>query len=435
MKNLDISEKMEDLLQILTSYNYWVSRPDYDLGYTREFYLDKIKKLIGNRLIKVIIGQRRTGKSYVMRQIIDYLINEQKVNPKNVFYLNKEIYEFDRLRSADDLNQIIKLYRQRYSPAGKVYLFIDEIQTIDNWEKLIVSLAQDTTKDYEIFISGSNSSLLSGELATFLSGRYIVFEIFPLSYSEYLEFKNLEPGKETFIEYIRTSAMPEMLNLPSDEARLFYFQALKDTVLMRDIISRHKVRDARLLEDIFLYLVHNVGNLISVQNIVKYYKSKGKSVDYGTVSNYLGYLEQAMIIHSVRRQNIKTKELLGGQQKYYLTDLGFRNILFPSLINDFGSSLENIFYIHLRRLGYQVYVGDTSKYEIDFVAQDRDRKMYFQISYLLSDKAVIEREFRPLEAIKDAFPKYVLTMDDLTIAHPLGIKHAKIWEMLLQNEF
>lgn len=417
---------MNDILSYLTTINPWGKGEITGNGLIRELYLDKIANATGNRLIKVIVGQRRAGKSYIVRQIINQLIITEKVPPVNIFYLNKELYEFDEIRNAGDLQEVIQLYRKHLKPKGKVYLFIDEVQNIEAWEKIIVSLAQHPVEEYEIFITGSNSGLLSGELATRLSGRYVVFEVFPFSYHEYLAFNHLDDSKEHFINYLETTGMPEALNIASYEIRQHYFQSLKDTVLLRDIMFRHKIRDYVLLEDLFLFLLHNTGNLVSVPSIIKYFKSKNRKVEYATVASYIKNMEDAFIIRRCPKYSVKTKELLSGDKKYFVNDLGFRNYIYPQLRTEIGSMLENVVYLHLKMAGYDVKVGYLKNMEVDFVAEKGDRKFYVQVAYLLSSQATIDREFRSLEAIPDSFPKYVVSMDDLTIRHPKGIFHENI---------
>lgn len=421
---------MEKILSYLYNINYWENVPAFKKGFIRKAYLDSIKQSFGNTLIKVLVGQRRTGKSYIVRQLIDFLINEENINPKNIFYLNKELYEFDSLEKASDLADLISLYEKELKIEGKVYIFIDEIQNITDWEKIVVSLAQHSVKSYELIITGSNSGLLSGELATKIAGRYIVFEIFPFSYSEFLEFYNLRNSKQNFINYFETSGLPEIYNIPSDEIRKNYFRSLKDTILLKDIMYRHKIRDYVLLEDIFLFLIHNVGNLTSVSSIIKYFKSKRRNADFTTITSYISYMEDAFIIQQSQRFYLKTKELLSGERKYYINDIGFRNYLFPRLKSDIASILENIVFIHLRRAKYTVFTGNDKNLEIDFVAEKNGTFLYVQVCYLLASQSTIDREFGVLENIKDNFHKYVISMDDILIENPKGIKHQNIWNFI-----
>lgn len=421
---------MTKIFEALEKINYWHNELDIDVGFIREHYLNEISKASENKLIKVIVGQRRSGKSYIIRQFIKNLIEERKVNPLNTFYLNKELYDFEGIKTASDLNNLIQHYKQELKPKGKIYVFIDEIQNIEEWEKIIVSLAQHTAEEYEIYITGSNSNLLSGELATLLSGRYLVIDVFPFSYTEYLSFYQHQNSKENFLKYLQTSGMPEIYNIHSSDIHRHYFQSLKDTILLKDIMYRHKIRDYVLLEDLFLFLLHNVGNLISIPSIIKYFKSKQRKADYSTISAYLSYMQDAFILQQCPKFSLKTKELLSGEKKYYVNDLGFRNFLYPQLITDIASMLENVVYLHMKRQGYEVKVGYNKNFEIDFIATKGDAKKYIQVTYLLSSEDTINREFRSLESIDDNFPKYLLSMDDIKIKHPKGFEHLNIWEFI-----
>ncbi len=420
----------EEILDSLTGINYWESIPLFQLGFIRNNYISRLEQSMGNRLIKVITGQRRTGKSYIVRQLLDTLINKLNVNPANTFYLNKEMYEFEGIQFADDLSATIAMYEEKYTPKGTIYLFIDEVQNINDWERIVVSLAQHPVKQYEVFITGSNSTLLSGELATLLSGRYILTEVYPFSYKEYLDYQSLENTKENFIHYISTSALPEIFNLDHAETRKHYFQSLKDTILLKDIIQRHQIRDYILLEDIFLFLLHNVGNMTSVPSIMKYFKSKKRKADYATISAYLSYLEESYIIHSAPRYSLKNKSLLSGEKKYYVNDIGFRNYLYPQLIRETGYILENIVFMHLKIAQQDIKLGHDKNFEIDFYAMDQSTSIYIQVSYLLASESTIEREFGALERIDDNFPKYVVSMDDILIQSKKGIIHHHVWDFI-----
>ena len=421
---------MKDILNSLGSINFWNADPKIDLGFYRLRYNKSLIESIGNKLIKVIIGQRRAGKSYIVRQLIHYLIFDKKIKKENVFYLNMEMYEFDDIRTANDLAQLINAYESEYKPSGKVYIFIDEVQNIDDWEKVIVSLAQHTVKKYEVFITGSNSKLLSGELATLLSGRYITTEVFPFSYKEFLENSNLENNKINFIEYITTSGLPELLNLNSNDTKTNYFQSLKNTILLKDIMYRYKIRDYVLLEDLFLFVIHNVGSMISIPSIIKYFKNKNRKADYSTISQYLQYMQDAFIIHEAPRYFFKTKELLSGEKKYYVNDLGFRNYLYPSLVSDIGAILENIVFIHLQSAAYNIKVGYGRNYEIDFIAERNGEQHYVQVAYVMANSDTIDREFGAFDKIKDNLPKYVVTMDDVLIKNENGIIHKNVWDYI-----
>ncbi|MFA7135930.1 MAG: ATP-binding protein, partial [Bacteroidales bacterium] len=286
---------MDENINLLNRYNLWDSK-NFDFGFKRHEYTDKLSGYIGSRLIKVLVGQRRTGKSYILRQIAKQLI-DSGINPHNTLFINREFADFDFLKTYKELDKLIKLYKETLQPKGRVYIFIDEIQLIEEWEKVVNSYSQDYSEEYELFITGSNSNMLSGELATLLSGRYISIEIFPFSYAEYCGVTNQKKGKESYISYMNSGGLPELFMLPKEELKRNYISAIKDTVLLRDIIQRYSIREPKMLEDIFTYLVNNVSNLISITNIVKYFKNQGRKVSYDAISNYIKYIEDTFLIH------------------------------------------------------------------------------------------------------------------------------------------
>lgn len=416
---------MEENFEALKKYNFWDNNYP-ELGFPRDLYTNKIYESTGNRLIKVLVGQRRAGKSYILRQII-YRLIEGGVNNRNIIYINKEFADFDFIKDYKDLDMLIKVYREELNPEGKVWLFIDEIQNVEGWEHLINSYSQDFVDSYEVFISGSNSKMLSGELATLLSGRYIEFQIFPFSFNEYIGITKKENSKQSYINYMESGGLPELFMLPNEETKRNYISAVKDTVLLRDIIQRHNIKDAKLLEDIFVYLVNNASNLVSITNIVNYFKGKGRNTTYDTVSNYIGYIEDSFIIHRVERYDIRGKEILSGNNKYYINDLSFKNYLYPGFGYGVGYKLENLIYLELRRSGYEVYVGTFRDREIDFVAKKEDRVVYIQSSYILTDEQTIQREYSPLESVEDNYEKFVVSLDDIAFPSNKGIRHIQAW--------
>src|SRR5690606_24755830 len=328
---------MEEYFSALMKYNFWDGHVP-QLGFPRKEFTDKIEHYIGTKLVKVLVGQRRVGKSYLLRQMAHNLMTKG-VDPNNILYINKEFTDFDFLRTYKDLDSLISIYKQKLEPDGKIWIFIDEIQNIDGWENLINSLSQDYTENYELFISGSNSKMLSGELATLLSGRYVQFEILPFSFIDYAGILTKEPIKQTYLDYLETGALPELFELPNEESRRNYISAIKDTVLLRDIIQRHAIKDPKLLEDIFIYLINNASNLVSINNIVNYFKSKGRKTSYDTLSNYLGYIEDTFLIHRVDRYDIRGKDTIVGASKYYANDLSFKNYLYPGFGYGLGYKL------------------------------------------------------------------------------------------------
>ena len=425
---------MIEKIAILRKYNFWDTEVK-KYGFYRAEYIEKINPFLSNKLIKVLIGQRRVGKSYIMRQII-YKLIKSGISAKNILYINKEFTDFDFISNNIDLDSIIKLYINEIKPKGKVYLFFDEIQNVKSWEKTINSYSQDYTGDYEIFITGSNSQLLSGELSSYLSGRYIQFEIFPFSFIEYSSFLNLEINKTSYLKYLNTGGIPELFNLQAEEAKRHYLSSLKDTVLLRDIIQRYKIKDAKLLEDIFVFLVNNASNLISINNIVNYFKSRNRKTNYETVSNYINYLKYSFLIHQVEKYNISGKETLSGTYKYYINDLSFKNYLYSGFSYGIGYKLENLVYLQLKNAGYQVYVGYLRNKEIDFVAIKNSKTIYLQVSYIMVEEETIKREYAALESIKDNFTKIVLSLDDVLFENKKGIKHIQVWNFhqFLQKE-
>ena len=416
---------MSDKIAILKKYNFW----DKDItsyGFIRENYLSKIQNYLSNKLIKVLVGQRRSGKSYILRQIMRYLKNNN-TPAKNILYINKEFTDFDFIQTHTDLSDLVNLYIEKIKPNGKIYLFVDEIQNINSWEKTINSFSQDYTREFEIFITGSNSELLSGELSTYLSGRYVEFKILPFSYNEYIDFLKIQNTKQSFLQYLNTGGLPELFNLNNDETKRHYITAVKDTILLRDIIQRYKIKDAKLLEDIFSFLINNASNLISINNIVNYYKSKNKKTSYETIANYINYLKNSFLVHQVEKYNISGKETLAGNFKFYINDLSYKNYIYAGFAYGIGYKLENLVYLQLINAGFDVYVGYLRNKEVDFVAIKNSKPIYIQVTYLMTDKETIDREYRSLEFIKDNFPKIIISLDDIIFNERNGIKHIQAW--------
>ena len=416
-----------DMITPIRKYNFWDENP-IDLGYPRTFYTDKIGQYINNQLIKVLVGQRRVGKSYILRQIASQLI-ASGISPSNILYVNKEYLEFSDIQDYKDLENLLQLYKKEIKPKGKVFLFIDEIQEIEEWERFVNSHSQDFAEPCELFISGSNSSLLSSELATFLSGRYVAFEILPFSFLEYCGISRMTPNKASYIEFLQSGALPELFNLPSDEMKQNYVSSIKDTVMLRDIVARYKVKDVKLLDDLFVYLVNNASNIISITNIVNFFKSRNRKTNYETLSNYISYLESSFLVHKVERYNIKGKETISANNKYYLNDLCYHNYLYSGFGYGMGYLLENAVYLSLRRAGYQIYVGTNKESEVDFVAIKGGKRLYFQVSLQLTDQDTVEREYRSLLSIEDNFKKYVVSLDDFKLPTNEGVDHISAWEI------
>lgn len=417
---------MDENFDLLRKYNLWDDNR-IETGYERPLYTRRIADYLGNRLVKVLTGQRRAGKSYILRQVAMNLIR-QGVDARNILFINRELTAFDFLTTYVELEQLIRLYLERMNPQGRIYLFIDEVQDIEGWERVVNSYSQDYTAEFELFITGSNSRMLSSELSTLLSGRYVEFNIHPLSYQEYVAVKKLTPGKQSYMEYMQDGGFPELLNLAGREVKRNYVSALKDTVFLKDIIRRYTIKDVRLLEDLFAYLVNNASNLLSIHNIANYFKSKGRKTSYETVATYIGYIEEVFLTHRAERYNIKGKEIISGTYKYYMNDLAFKNYLYSGMGYGVGYLLENLVYLELIRAGYEVYVGSIKDKEVDFVAMKDDRILYVQSTYMLVDEQTVSREYAPLGAIGDSYEKIVVSLDEFVMPVKEGIKHVQAWK-------
>lgn len=415
------------MLDDIKKYNFWDGNYP-DLGLLRNDYTEKIKDAIGNNLVKVLVGQRRAGKSYVLRQLARCLLNKG-IPSNNILYVNKEYLEFGDIITAEDLQNLYVEYRQTLKPDGKVYLFLDEIQLVENWEKFVNSHSQDFAEPAELFISGSNSDMLSGELATLLSGRYVEFEILPYSFEEYTKLLKIEPNRENYIKFLQEGMLPELFNLQTEEMRRYYVSSVKDTVMLRDIVRRYNVKDVQLLEDLFRYLVNNAARIVSVSNIVNYFKSQGRKTNYETISSYITYLNKSFLLHKAERYHISGKELLTGNCKYYSNDLAYYNYLYRGFSYGYGNLLENAVYLELRRNGWQVYVGVQGQTEVDFVALRNEQKVYLQVCWQMASQETAEREYLPLLAIQDHYRKYVVSLDEMRLPNNDGVEHIFPWEL------
>ncbi len=422
------------MYKALEKYNYWDDSP-IKSGFLRKRYLDSMSKYLDNSLVKVVLGQRRVGKSYLLRMLIDYLIKSQRILRKNILYINRDIHELDFINDSRQLQKVIDEYRRVLKPKGTVYLFLDEVQEIMNWEKIVNSLSQDYKSKYEVFISGSNAKLLSTELSTYLSGRYISFEVFPFSYTEFLGIKNLDPGRRSFIEYLKSGGIPESYNLDDPELKRNYYASLRDSIVLRDIVQRYNVRDVHLLGRLTAFVIDSIGSYFSIKSVVNYLKSSGRKTNTETVGIYLKYLVNSYFFHEAERYDIKGKKILSGERKLYLNDLGFKFFLSSSFEFGIGKYLENAVYLQLKRMGYSVYVGKIKGKEIDFIAEKNGGKKYIQVTYLLADEKVVEREFGNLEQVNDNFEKLVVSMDEINLGHKNGIRHLNAWDFMSTDEF
>lgn len=414
-------------------FNFWKQRPD--TGVLRPHYLSLVQKFHDSRLIHVLVGQRRVGKSYILRQIIESLIdNDPGIAPKQTLYINKEFSEFDFIRNHADLTEFVQAYINQLNDKQTLYLFIDEVQGIEFWEKAVNAFSQDFTRSIRIYITGSNAKLLSSELATHLSGRYVSFLITPFSYNEFCTATKRTVGKQSFLHYLQTGGLPELFRLPDEESKRYYVSAVYDTVILRDIVQRYNIRDVRLLKDVFAFLVNNVGNLLSVNSLVDYFKHQKRKTNYETIAKYLGYLEDAYIVFRCERFQIKGKEILSGLVKYYLNDLSFKNYLYSGFHLGWGHMMENLVYLELITRGYEVYVGQLRGKEVDFVAQKGDKMWYLQVAFQISAEETRTREYASLLGIKDNFEKTVISADDVPLPPIEGIHHRLYWEQWGRHE-
>lgn len=385
----------------------------------RKHYLNKINGFISKDIIKVITGMRRSGKSIFLQQIID------KIESSNKIYLN-----FEDL-AHHDLLDYLSLYAHLKplisANSGKTYLFLDEIQMVNGWERLVSSLK--ATFDVDIYLTGSNATLLSGELATLIAGRYVSIEILPFSYAEYLE---QQPSK-TFQDYIVEGGMP-MLGELADKAneKINILQDVYNTVVLKDIVSRNSIREPALLNQLLLYLFSEIGHVFSANNISNYLKSENRKVSTDTIINYLQAAENAFLIRKVKFKDAVGKKVFKLNEKYYITDHGLREALTGGNIPDIERILENIVYFELLRRGYAVTIGRVDNKEIDFIAEKSGALAYFQVSYLMSNESTRKREFGVYEKLRDNFPKYVLSMDKLNFSQN-GIVHQNIEDWLLED--
>ena len=397
----------------------------------RSVYFEKIKPFIDTPVVKVITGIRRCGKSVMLSQIKDFLV-QQGIQENQILSLNFESFTDERVKSFESVTACVKKYAEN-SGNKKLYLFFDEIQELKGWEKLINSYLVDFNSD--IYITGSNAKLLSGELATYLAGRYVEIQMFPFSFSESFEaLKISNPGisqDDAFFFYIKAGGYPFLYNFNLSEIQQKqYLDDIFNSIILKDISNRNKIRDISLLKSLITFFVSNVGNTFSSSSLVKYLKNERRSVSTETVYNYLEYCREACLFHLVQRENIAGKALLQTQEKIYIADHGIRQALFLSNQKDINQILENIVYIELLRRGYAVTVGKSGNQEIDFCARKDSRMEYYQVSYLLASEETVSREFSAFNSLKDNYPKFVLSMDKLDFSQD-GIIHKNITDWLL----
>ena len=400
----------------------------------RESYMSRIRPFIGSDLIKVFSGIRRSGKSVMLHLIKEELISSG-VDSHQFISINFENMSFHHLCNANALHDHI--IHQSSEINGKVYLFLDEIQEVLDWEKCINSLRVEI--DCDIYITGSNAKLLSGELATYLAGRYVEFIIYPFSFQEFIDlYRSVYPQTDTrecFNQYLIIGGMPYLANLSfNKEACHQYLTDLFNSVELKDIIKRNNIRDTDMLERLIAFITSHIGSTFSSTSISKYLKSEGRNVSTETILNYIKACTDAFLFYQVKRQDLQGKKILTVNEKYYIADHGIREAVYGSNMKDIQLVLKNIVYIELLRRGYKVTVGKIADKEIDFVCEKQGKKLYLQVAYLLANEETIHREFDIYYSIRDNYPKYVISLDEYDMSQN-GIKHRNIRDFLLADEW
>ena len=394
--------------------------------------MQRIRPFMNTDLIKVFTGIRRAGKS-VMLELVKNELKESGIGEENFLCINFEQFSNSQFLDVESLYKKITDFQK--NTKGKIYLFFDEIQEVDGWEKCINSCRIDF--DCDIYITGSNAKLLSGELATYLAGRYVEFVIYPFSFAEFLEMsrqKNPQVDKTScFIQFIKTGGMPFLSNFPDDDsAKSQYLIDIYNSVVLKDVVKRNNIRDVDTLERIVAYAFSNIGHIFSATSLSKYFKSENRKISHDTILNYLKFCSDAFLFYKINRYDLEGKKIVTVNEKYYCADHGLREALLGKNIQNIDQVLENIVCLELLRRNYKVYVGKKGDLEIDFIAEKQGKKIYIQVAYLLANEETIKREFSVYNFVKDSYPKYVVSMDDLDFSQN-GIIHKNIKDFLLME--
>ncbi len=394
----------------------------------RETYLSRIRGFYKSDLVKILVGIRRCGKSVILKQIVDEL-KEMKVTEDHIIYVNFELVEYEDLRDYKKLNKYIK---DKIKDDKIYYVFLDEIQRVEKFE-LVVNSLRASLSNVSIFITGSNSKLLSNELSTVLSGRYVLFNIYPLSYKEFTELSLKDPkSEETFWNFVKWGGLPNRVEFTDEVNIKDYLHSVFDSIILRDVVERLGLKDIVLFNLLLQYIIDTTGRKFSADNVIKFLKSKGRSVSTETLYIYLDALCKALIINKIYRYDIHGKAILKTLNKYYMTDLGIAQIKNNNFEINKTFAIENVVYNELLERGYDVYIGKTKKGEIDFIATKTDEKIYFQVTYLLDSDKVIEREFGAFKDVNEDVPKYILSLDKKDLSKD-GIIHKNIIDWLLEK--
>ena len=395
----------------------------------RQEYLNSLLSFRDKQLIKVVTGIRRCGKSTLLEQFRDFLLADG-ISDTQIVAINLEEGEHDALETY---RQLFDFIMERFLPYKKMYVFIDEVQRIADFQKAVDSLY--VKKNCDIYITGSNAHLLSGELATLLSGRYVEVKMLPLSFKEFVSSTRKDANLERlYADYIQNSAFPYALEIASNKDKRLYLQSIFDTVVLKDIIARGKFPDIAMLKSVVRFMFDNIGNLCSTKKIADTMTSAGRKISVHTVENYLTALTDAFILYQIGRYDVKGKQYLKTGEKYYIADIGLRYALLGPKKADMGHILENVVFLELYRRGYDIYIGKVGNLEIDFIAVTETGEKYFQVAYTVIDTngATLRRELAPLEAVSDHYPKYLLTMDSTPTTAHNGIMQINVLDWLLE---
>lgn len=395
----------------------------------RENYIQRILPFMRKPIIKVLTGQRRVGKSYILLQLMEQIRAEEP--QANIIYINREDMEYDFMTGAKELNDYVQ---SKMANNKRNYIFIDEIQDINQFEKALRSLLLDENND--IYITGNNAKMLSGELATYLSGRYVEFTIYSLCYSEFLYFHNLEDSDDSFALFSKFGGLPYLIHLKLEDSIVFeYLKSIYSTIVFRDVVTRYNIRNTLFLEKFILFLADNIGSIFSAKSISDYLKSQNTKLATNQIQTYADFLTSSFLVHKVGRYDLVGKKIFEIGDKYYFENMGIRNTICGYKLQDRAKVLENIVYNHLLYCGYQIKVGALAGQEIDFVCEKAGEKLYVQVALRLDEETTIQREFGNLLKIQDNYPKIVVTNDQFAGNTYEGVKHLYIRDFLMHDNY
>ena len=412
---------IKDYYTELSRSNYWFNAK-FNRGILRSEYLNNINSYIGNKLIKVLVGQRGVGKSYLLHQLAERLIN-QGVLAKNILIIHRTFTDTGLISTSQEIEDILNVYLEHINPIGKVYVFIEEIHNIEDWEQLALKLSLDNTYSYELFATCSSKSIYPDSDGK-VNKSFVFFEVFPFTYTDYLRIERKDNDKKSYLSYINNG-----YQLPTISNNTLYYSSLKDTILFRDIIQKYRIKDPLLLEKVFLYLIRNISEFVTIGNIVNYFSNQKQKPSYETIANYINYLEESYLIYRVERFQIKSKDTISGSCKYYVNSWNLVASLYSIFKYDQDTILRNQIYLDLLQFGFQVKIGLYKTHIIDFMAQKADRVIYFQCVSSLIDKSILNSLYKSLEAINDNYEKFIVSLDDEQLPSKDGIRHIQAWNI------